>query len=246
LARFRLKTSAQDYPLAEGETLLGRAAECHIHLDNPLVSRRHARIVVRPETVLFEDLGSTHGSRVNGEVIKGARPLLVGDRITIGITELVRVESETTSPPISTGSSEIELSALVARLCQKGRVDEAERIARTAHASLEQRVHAGGVLPPRALKDAVERSIVLLEATRNDVWSRAVFDTAALLRFCFEDKQIDRIYGVLFVARPSCSDSIDHYLRTMAPLDGQLNDKARYNLRRVAELRKLTTPLASR
>jgi len=236
-----------DYPLAEGETLLGRAAECHIHLDNPLVSRRHARVVVRPDTtVSFEDLGSTHGSRVNGEVVTGARPLLVGDRITIGITDLVLLESEITSPPISTGSSEIELSALISRLCQKGRVEEAERIARTAHASLEQRVHAGHVFPPRALKDAVERAIVLAEATRSDVWARAVFDTAAMLRYCFEDKQIDRVYGVLFVARPLCRDSIDHYLRLMAPLEVQLNDKARYNLQRVAELRNLTTPRASR
>lgn len=240
-----MKTSAAEYPLAEGETLIGRAVECAIKLDNPLVSRRHARVVVRPEAVLFEDLGSTHGSRVNGEVVRGARPLLTGDRITIGITDLTLADDQT-APPVPSDSSEIELAALVGRLCQKGRVDEAERIARTAYEGLKKRVAAGVVLPARALADAMERALALAEATRNAEWACAVFDTAALLRYCFEDKQLDRIYGVLFVARPVCGDAIDHYLRTMAPLEEQLNQHARYNLERVRALRKLTTAPASR
>ena len=245
MARFRLKTSSGEYPLAEGETLIGRAIECHIKLDNPLVSRRHARVVVRPEAVLFEDLGSTHGSRVNGEVVRGARPLLSGDRITIGITDLTLVD-DATSPPLPSDSTEIELAALIGRLCARGRIDEAERIARTAFEALKKRVAAGDILPQKALGDAIGRVLTLAEATRNAEWTSAVFDTAALLRTCFEDKQLDRIYGVLFVARPDCGAAIDHYLRQMDPLAAQLNEKARYNLERVRALRKLTTAPASR
>jgi pSer/pThr/pTyr-binding forkhead associated (FHA) protein len=245
LARFRLRTSDAEYPLAEGETLIGRAVECAIKLDNPLVSRRHARVVVRPEAVLFEDLGSTHGSRVNGEVVRGARPLLTGDRITIGITDLILAD-DATAPPVPSGSSEIELAALIGRLCQKGRIDDAERIGRTAYEGLKKRVAADEPLPQRALGDAIERAITLAEATRSGEWTRVVFDTAALLHYCFEDKQLDRIYGVLFVARPNCGESIDHYLRLMEPMEAQLNEKARYNLQRVAALRKLTTAPAAR
>jgi hypothetical protein len=245
LARFRLKTSSVDYPLAEGETLIGRAIECHIKLDNPLVSRRHARVVVQPDGVTYEDLGSTHGSRVNGEPVHGARPLVDGDRITIGITDLTLV-GDVTLPPVNSDATEIELAGLIGRLCARGRVDEAERVGRTAFEALKRRVAAGDVLTPRALADAIDRALALAEATRKAEWANAVFDTAALLRHCFEDQQLERIYGLLFMTRPACGDAIDHYVRQMEPLAPRLNDRARYNLNRVRTLRQLTTAPASR
>ena len=45
---------------------------CDITLADPDVSRRHARVTPRGDTVVVEDLGSTNGTFVNGERIAGA------------------------------------------------------------------------------------------------------------------------------------------------------------------------------
>ena len=68
-----------------GETLvtIGRLAESTLVVDDPNVSRSHAEI--RPQGTGFRivDLGSTNGTRVNGERI-GERQLADGDRIEVG------------------------------------------------------------------------------------------------------------------------------------------------------------------
>jgi ABC-type multidrug transport system ATPase subunit len=57
-------------------------------LNHPNVSRRHAEFVVAGGTVVVRDLGGTNGTYVNGELVRGARPLAPGDRINIGPFEL--------------------------------------------------------------------------------------------------------------------------------------------------------------
>lgn len=52
------------FPLV-GPTLLGRAAECPIHLDHPGISREHLRLTPTAEGLLVEDLGSTNGWLLN-------------------------------------------------------------------------------------------------------------------------------------------------------------------------------------
>ncbi len=75
--------------------VIGRSPECHITIEDPLVSRRHARIVlvegVAPEIV---DLGSRNGVRVNGDRIDGTRALTHGDRVRLGTQELVFYRAE--------------------------------------------------------------------------------------------------------------------------------------------------------
>jgi len=52
------------------------------------VSRHHGRIVGRRGTLVYEDLGSTNGSRVNGVTV--AQVVLgVGDRLEVGDTALI-------------------------------------------------------------------------------------------------------------------------------------------------------------
>ena len=57
-------------------------------LDHPNVSRRHAEFEVAGGTVVVRDLGGTNGTYVNGELVRGTRPLAPGDRINIGPFEL--------------------------------------------------------------------------------------------------------------------------------------------------------------
>jgi hypothetical protein len=99
VARYRLRFLLQEFDLSSGVTLLGRSSECHITIEDPLVSRVHARIDLANGIALVSDQGSRNGVRINGRVIHDATPLENGDRIRIGTQELVfaRVETQPTS-----------------------------------------------------------------------------------------------------------------------------------------------------
>jgi pilus assembly protein CpaF len=79
-------SSSQTYPMQQETLLLGRSGECHVLLDDPWTSRRHAQIVRIDGRFYMEDLGSTAGTLVNGKTIPAnARvPLQTGDEIGIG------------------------------------------------------------------------------------------------------------------------------------------------------------------
>ncbi|MBK6696197.1 MAG: FHA domain-containing protein [Myxococcales bacterium] len=87
--RYRLRFLLQEFDLPKGETLIGRSAECHVTIEDPLVSRQHARIMLEGDAVTFEDLGSRNGVRINGLPVKRPVQLRDGDRIRIGTQELV-------------------------------------------------------------------------------------------------------------------------------------------------------------
>jgi len=69
--------------------VIGRSPDCHITIEDPLVSRRHAVIELGAESASVKDLGSRNGVRVNGEKIDGKQQLTDGDRIRLGTQELV-------------------------------------------------------------------------------------------------------------------------------------------------------------
>ncbi len=112
--RFRLRYMQHDLELAEGEFVVGRNASCQLSLDDPLVSRRHARLLIQPNAVLIEDLQSRNGVLVNGQRIHGLLPIDVGDRILIGTQELtllaspesneVRARAKVTMPKVPAAS----------------------------------------------------------------------------------------------------------------------------------------------
>ena len=89
MARFRFRFLLQEFDLPPGDTLLGRSPECHVTIEDPLVSRQHARIHIAGEGATVEDLGSRNGVRVNGVLTQGAMPIEHNDRIRIGTQELV-------------------------------------------------------------------------------------------------------------------------------------------------------------
>jgi len=59
------------YPIV-GVTTVGRASECSLRLDEPGMSRMHARLLPTDEGLLIEDIGSTNGCFINGKrVLRG-------------------------------------------------------------------------------------------------------------------------------------------------------------------------------
>jgi pSer/pThr/pTyr-binding forkhead associated (FHA) protein len=86
-------TPVAEIELREGSLLAGRLPECDVMIDDGLVSRMHARISIRDESVLVEDLHSTNGVYVNGTRITHSALLREGDRLLLGTTEISLFEA---------------------------------------------------------------------------------------------------------------------------------------------------------
>jgi predicted component of type VI protein secretion system len=86
--RFRLRYLRHDLELSPGTFVIGRSAECQLSLDDPLVSRRHALLLVGDDEVFLEDAGSRNGVLVNGTKITGRTKLGDNDKVTIGAQEM--------------------------------------------------------------------------------------------------------------------------------------------------------------
>jgi hypothetical protein len=68
--------------------VLGRLPECDVTLDDPSVSRRHARIQQTSGRWAITDLGSTNGVKVNGTRVEQS-DLVDGDRVQLGSVQLL-------------------------------------------------------------------------------------------------------------------------------------------------------------
>ncbi|HVW81189.1 MAG TPA: DUF3662 and FHA domain-containing protein [Mycobacteriales bacterium] len=76
------------YFLTHAVTVIGRASECDVRLEDPGVSRKHAEIRYSDGRVGIVDLGSTNGITVNGQPAE-RKELKDGDRIDIGHSTLI-------------------------------------------------------------------------------------------------------------------------------------------------------------
>ena len=81
--------------LADGERIgvgedpltIGRLPECDVTLDDDSVSRKHAEVRRQDSEIMVVDLGSTNGTKVNGQRVQERR-LEDGDLIMVGGTSL--------------------------------------------------------------------------------------------------------------------------------------------------------------
>jgi pSer/pThr/pTyr-binding forkhead associated (FHA) protein len=73
-----------EFPLEGDAVEVGRDEGTPIRVDEPLVSRRHARLERRGDAWVVFDLGSTNFTRVNGERVRRERELAHGDELTLG------------------------------------------------------------------------------------------------------------------------------------------------------------------
>ncbi len=77
------------YRVDRSETVIGRASDATIRLQDDGVSRRHAKVVQIGKDLWIEDLRSANGTTVNGEPID-RRQLKDGDKVEIGATTILK------------------------------------------------------------------------------------------------------------------------------------------------------------
>jgi phosphoserine phosphatase RsbU/P len=93
--RGRLGDRLLDIELPAGEHEIGRSSSCSVRIDEPSVSRLHARLRIDDSRATVEDLGSSNGTRVNGKELDGPATVQAGDRLTFGNVALQIVGGQT-------------------------------------------------------------------------------------------------------------------------------------------------------
>jgi pSer/pThr/pTyr-binding forkhead associated (FHA) protein len=63
---------------------IGRDLANEVVINDPEVSRKHARIFIQGVNIVIEDLGSTNGTSINGQRLMGPYVLRPGEIITFG------------------------------------------------------------------------------------------------------------------------------------------------------------------
>lgn len=77
------KEAGREFLFDQAQVVIGRTSECDVVLYDPGVSRKHARIFAEGAGYFVEDMGSSNGTKVNGEVVQKAK-LKDGDAVTLG------------------------------------------------------------------------------------------------------------------------------------------------------------------
>src|SRR5512133_1456317 len=87
-----------EYPLEKTDLLLGRDLSNDIVVNDPEVSRRHARLLLQEGSYVLEDLGSTNGTFIRGQRLGAPLVLRPGETITIGEKVVLKYEVLQTDP----------------------------------------------------------------------------------------------------------------------------------------------------
>ncbi len=135
--RLRRRSTGETREIREG-MVLGRLAGVDWVVDDPSVSRRHARVAREGEAWLVEDLASSNGTLLNG--VRGQRLALhPGDLVTLGAVafDVLAAEGAVSAPPEQARASP-------AAATQAAADHEAERARARLHADLRRRGRSRG------------------------------------------------------------------------------------------------------
>ncbi|WBU37218.1 FhaA domain-containing protein [Homoserinibacter sp. YIM 151385] len=83
-----LDINGKRYPLTKGRTIIGRGSDADITVDDTGISRKHVEILWDGKRGQVNDLGSTNGSKLNGQKL-GQAPLEPDSVIDLGRTRIV-------------------------------------------------------------------------------------------------------------------------------------------------------------
>jgi DNA-binding winged helix-turn-helix (wHTH) protein len=88
-ARCLLAWGEREFPLLEGENLIGRSPKCRLSIPSSRVSRHHARVFVSGSQATIEDLGSKNGTFLGGRRVERPSRLEDGATVIVGPAVLV-------------------------------------------------------------------------------------------------------------------------------------------------------------
>lgn len=215
--RFYLETPTGSVELREHATTVGRSGDCQAVLDDPLVSRRHARFWVEGDRVAIEDLGSANGVHVNGKRIKGRTWLNQGDQVMIGKSSFTlrarrqrpaysgqhrQLAATLHDVPNPDGSEDTTQSAdvldvlgpVVDKVLALGRADEAERLLTTTLEGALESARKGRTLTPRFAERIADYAMAIGLATGKTQWLDFCLELYIALGRVLPAPLVDRLY----------------------------------------------------
>lgn len=108
------KHDGEIIPLRSAKFLIGRESDCHLRPSSDMISRHHCAFTIDDYTVRLRDLGSTNGTFVNGQRVRGTVPLKAGDTIAVGklqfqllIGDKAEAEPPDSQPPLMRETAEM-------------------------------------------------------------------------------------------------------------------------------------------
>jgi hypothetical protein len=196
--------------LEPGQYVIGRSLTSDVVVDDPLVSRRHARLLAHDTAVLIEDLRSDNGVFVNEQRIRRSVRLEDGDRILVGHQELIfsilppnatqkmwsgtlPMTSNAPPPLVALGPSTrdgvatLELNAfeylgeLADKMLKLGRPKSAERVLSAYLWDLLQAVRRGDNVDRAVIDRAAHYAMKLAAALRDAGWVHYVLELHVIL-----------------------------------------------------------------
>lgn len=98
-ARLIPADGSAEVPFDKDLILVGRDDDCELRLDHKSVSKQHCILVKTDGLILVRDLGSTNGTRVNGQRVRRAA-LLPNDQFAVANFKFRVAFGIPTEPPV--------------------------------------------------------------------------------------------------------------------------------------------------
>jgi pSer/pThr/pTyr-binding forkhead associated (FHA) protein len=97
-----LRIGHRRYVLSVGVNTIGREPSSTVCINDPSVSRGHARIIIENDEATLEDLASKNGTYVMGEPVKQPTRLNDGDELEFGHVKGWYIVETGDEPPTTT------------------------------------------------------------------------------------------------------------------------------------------------
>lgn len=258
MVRYRLRYQSIEYPLPEGDFIVGRSSTVNLPLDDALASRRHALFRVNANRLSLEDLGSRNGIAVNGQAIHRPVQLADGDRVTIGAQELVvvRVEDEPREgrrhrPTLSgqadllAGSEEVTafgargvVGALAEKLLALGRYDEAERMLGHRLEDMLREAQQGRPPSAESMTAGTDYALRLAEGLKKAEWLDWLFELHRASGVLMDADATGRLHDVVQRTQYRGGAAFSTYVAAFRDRQRELSANDRFLLHRLESLER--------
>jgi len=254
-SRVGLRMTARTIELLPGVTLLGRSRTCHVPVDDPKISRRHACFANGNGKLTVRNLSSTSRLLLNGLPVEGEEPrqLQVGDRIGVGSqeievcalgdycpsfepTERLSGWSDTPAPSSAGGATLGKLAEFASKCARLGQRRDAERILRPLLDGLLRYCRAGQTPRPEDVKLALDLALGVAETAHVGEWVSYVFALLSEVGLPPERDVLERLYRVVPLTPGISMAMYREYLETLTTLAERFSPAQRFLVRRVQGL----------
>jgi pSer/pThr/pTyr-binding forkhead associated (FHA) protein len=259
--RFWLEHEGQNVELRRGTLVVGRSSGCHLVLEDSMVSRRHAELIVTDETLTVKDLGSVNGLYVNARRLEGSQRLKEGDSLQIGQREFIVRGTLRESLPASSdrlmaetlhgeSGSESEdnthvgdvfdvLGSVADKVLALDRGEEAERILSAVLLSILREAKEGREVSVSIAERAAGYAVRIAFATTRPSWLDYVVDLYSELHRVLPAKIVDQLYDVVRRARGMNVNALRAYVGMLEEQQTTLGPAERFVLQRIAGLERV-------